>query len=397
LRVLYSFPLALGAPGVGTTALHEVQGLVASGLDVDVVCTSTTRDVPGARVTRTLQVAGFRVPHRAFGSTQRGYDLHDRLTAAVLRSRGPVYDVVHVWPRGCLHTVAAAHRLGLPVVREVPSPHTESAFSEARRAAASLGLNLPVTHSHAWDDAVLAREVAEYDAADGLLVPSDYARSTFIDRGFDPDRLLHVRYGYDPERFRASRRDPSAEGLTAVFLGRGEPNKGLHHALNAWMASGAHERGTLHVCGALWQPYADLLADQLSHPSVKVHGFVDSAGMLAGADVLLLPTWTEGSALVGYEAIGSGCVPLVSAASGVPVDDGVSGLVHPVADEATLASQLRMLVEQPSELRRLREGVVAAAPDMTWGAAAGQLATAYRDAVDRFAQRPGTSRRALPA
>jgi hypothetical protein len=53
--VLYSFPMALGAPGVGTTALHEVQGLVDAGLDVDVVCTSTARDVPGARVTRTFQ------------------------------------------------------------------------------------------------------------------------------------------------------------------------------------------------------------------------------------------------------------------------------------------------------------------------------------------------------
>lgn len=397
MRVLYSFPMALGAPGVGTTAFHEVQGLVDAGLDVDVVCASTARDVPGARVTRTFQFAGFRVPHRAFGSTQRGYDLHDRLTAAVLRSRGPVYDVVHVWPRGCLHTVAAAHRLGLPVVREVPSPHTESAFSQARRAAESLGLTLPATHSHAWDDAVLAREVAEYDASDGLLVPSDYARSTFIDRGFGPGRLLQVRYGYDPERFRPGRRDPSSEGLTAVFLGRGEPNKGLHHALHAWMTSGACEHGTLHVCGALWQPYADLLADELSHPSVKVHGFVDAVGMLAVADVLLLPTWTEGSALVGYEAIGSGCVPLVSQASGVPVVDRVSGLVHPVADEVTLAAQLRTLLEQPSELRRLREGALAAAPDLTWGAAAGQLVTAYHDAVDRFAQRPGTSRRALPA
>lgn len=394
MRVLYSFPMALGGPGVGTTALNEVRGLVDAGLDVHVVCASAVGEVPGARVTRTLQMAGLRIPHRAFGSTQRGYDMHDRLTAAILHRRGARYDVVHVWPRGCLRTAAAAQRAGVPVLREVPSPHTHAAFSEARRAASSLGLTLPAGHSHAWDDAVLAREEAEYRAADALLVPSDYARSTFLSRGFDPRRLLAVRYGYDPRRFMPRDERAARTGLSAVFLGRGEPNKGLHHALRAWIASGAAQVGTLDVCGMLWAPYAHLLEEELAHPGVRVRGFVDASAVLREADVLLLPTWTEGSALVGYEAIGSGCVPLVSTASGVPVVDHVSGLVHAVADEQVLTGQLRMLLDRPDELARLRAGALEAAPGLTWQAAASRLVAAYEEALT-LPERDGSTRRAL--
>lgn len=394
MRVLYSFPFQLGAPGIGTTALQQVLGLIDAGVEVDVMCGSARVRPQGARVTQTLVVAGVRVPHHALGDPRRVLALHDRRVAARVRRYADRYDVIHVWPRGCLHTAATARRAGVPVLREAPSPHTAAAFEDARAAAQLFGLELPSTHSHAWKPDVLAREIAEYEAVDGILVPSEYARQTFVERGVAASRLWRTSYGYDPRRFTPGEHPP-ATGLIAAFVGRGEPNKGLHLALDAWFDSGASSRGTLHVVGRLWEPYADLLGDRLDHPSVVRHGFADPAALLAEADVLLLPSYTEGSALVVFEAMGCGCVPLVSTASGAPVEPGVSGMVHDPGDAAALTEQLRLLDSDRTELERLRAGVLAAAPSLTWSAAGRRLADVYRSVVAASAPRDGKSRRAF--
>ncbi len=79
----------------------------------------------------------------------------------------------------------------------------------------------------------------------------------------------------------------------------------------------------------------------LSHPSVIECGFVeDVSSVMRSADVLLFPTASEGSALVTYEAMASGCVPIVSDAAGAPTHHMVDGLVHHVGDSPTLAGDI---------------------------------------------------------
>ena len=381
LRVLYSFPHTLGRPGIATTALHQVRGLLAAGVEVTVVCTTNAAPLPGTRVVETLRLLGRRVPHRAFLATQRAYDYHDQVTARLLRRERDRFDLVHTWPRGCLRTIAAARSIGVRAVREVPSPHTAVALRDAADAAAALGLTLPATHSHAADAGVLARELAEFEASDVLLVPSEYAAGTFLAEGVPAEKLARTRYGFDADVYRPRER-PADRPFTAVFAGRGEPNKGLHLALDAWLASGAAEDGELVVAGRIWPEYGALLERQLAHPSVRAPGFVsDMPGLLAGADVLLLPTFTEGSALVTYEALGAGCVPLVSSAAGAPVRDGVDGLVHEPGDLGTLTAQLKSVYADRARLAELRAAAVAARDELTWTAAGRHLAEVYRSLV----------------
>ncbi len=130
--------------------------------------------------------------------------------------------------------------------------------------------------------------------------------------------------------------------------------------------------------------YADLLADELAHPSVRVVGFSHDVGaVLAASDVLVLPTIEEGSALVTYEAQGAGCVPLVSTAAGAVLEHDVQGLVHIPRDVQTLTAQLDTLAGDRATLRRLSAGALAHAPELTWDAAADVLISAYEQSIAR--------------
>jgi D-inositol-3-phosphate glycosyltransferase len=142
----------------------------------------------------------------------------------------------------------------------------------------------------------------------------------------------------------------------------------------------------LTICGELLPDYETFLTDLLRQPGVTLRGFTaDVPEVLAEADVLLLPSVTEGSALVTYEAMGSGCVPLVSSAAGAPIRHETDGLVHDVGEVGELAAQLRRLATRPDELERLRQGCLAARQQLTWEAAGRVLAGAYRTCLDQYA------------
>ena len=185
ISILYSFPHAFGAPGIGWTAWNQVNELVRAGHDVHLVAASISRPVPGlASVTTSLAIAGRRVPHRVMGR-DRALAWHDRVAArAVLRHPLGAVQVVHVWPLAATRTIEAARRRGIPSFREVPNTHTANAYEVVARESARLGLTPRAGASHTADPRRLATEEREWATATALLVPSDAVAATFLERGY---------------------------------------------------------------------------------------------------------------------------------------------------------------------------------------------------------------------
>jgi len=271
--VLYSFPHVLGGAGIGTTAINQVAGLAAAGARVIVICTTVAGDLPPSVVVReTMRVAGRRVPHRAVG-VERAWAYHDWRAAQLLARLRPLPTVVHVWPSSAVRTLAAARRLGVRGFREVPNTHTAHAYAEAEREALITGVGSERGYSHAFSETRLAREEREYDLADRLLVPSAVVADTFLARGFDETHLARHGYGFDDKRF-APVASPGDRPLQAVFMGRGEPRKGLHYALQAWRDSGAGKRGIFRIYGSFVPGYREYI-EQWVDDSVQLMGFTD--------------------------------------------------------------------------------------------------------------------------
>lgn len=390
VRVLYSFPHKIGAARICTTAWHQVAGVAAAGGDVTLFTGVVQRPLPeSVRVRTTLARGRWRVPYSALGQ-MRALALHDRLVARQLPKLAGEIDVVHTWPLGAFETLRVARRLGIPTVLERPNAHTRFAMAAVAAESRRLGVVLPADNEHAYNEIKLRKEEREYALADRLLCPSEFVERTFRDEGYAPARLARHVYGYDEERFHPSdgRREPHS-GLSALFVGVCAVRKGLHFALEAWLRSSASRTGRLRIAGDFLPDYERRLADMLAHPSVEVLGHrTDVPELMRNSDVLLLPSIEEGLALACIEAIGSGCVPIVSDVGTDTCLHGENALVHPVGDVDTLTEHLNLVDGDRERLAALRAECIRSAPRFTWGVAGERLLGVYEDVLAATRTRP---------
>ncbi len=385
MRVLYSFPHKIGAGRICDTAWHQVAGLADEGVDVIAAPASVQRELPPeVRVEPTLARGKFRVPFRLVGQ-HRALAVHDRIVARRLPGLSGEIDLIHTWPLGALETLRAAKALGIPTVLERPNAHTRFAYEVVRAECERIGVPLPPDHEHAYNEDVLRKEEAEYELADALLCPSDFVVQTFVDQGVPREKLVRHIYGFDRRRFHPPAASPNGgHPFTALFVGVAAVRKGLHFALEAWLASPTSREGRFLVAGAILPTYEQKLDSLLSHPSVHVLGHrEDVADLMRSSDIFVLPSLEEGSALACSEALGCGCVALVSDATSGVCTDGVDSLVHPAGDVAALTEHITTVFRDRTLLKRLREGALARSQTFTWEAAGSRLADAYEQSVAR--------------
>lgn len=395
IRVLYSFPHKLGADRICFTAWQQVAAVAKAGASVTALPGTLHRPLPeNIAVHRTLAWGRLRVSYKALGRI-RALTLHDWIVARYLRQNADRIDIVHTWPLGARLTLTAAKELGIPTVLERPNAHTRFAYTTVQRECDRLGMALPANHEHKFNPDILAREEREYRLADALLCPSDFVVKTFLDEGFDPNKLVRHQYGFDDELCYPSFNGARNGAFSMLFVGGCAPRKGLHYALEAWLRSPAHRGGKFKIAGQFVPAYAEKLAPLLNHPSIEVLGHRrDAPDLMRNSDVLVLPTIEEGSALVTSEARACGCVLAVSEAAGAVCRHGENALVHPVGDVKTLTGHIAMLYNDRSLLERLRSASLATAPEITWTAAGVKLLQAYRNVVS--ASRKRKSRECAP-
>lgn len=387
IHVFYSFPLRVGTIGPGMTAWHQVVWLVRQGVQVTLYAGSCERAIHGLNdFKETLVPYGVKVPISLLGA-RRAKALHDKIVAKAIRRihNKSKIDIVHCWPSGSLETLRTARELGIRTLLERPNTHTRYAFEVVAQECKKLGIKLPKRHSHAFDARKLRREEKEFELADRLLCPSRFVSKIFLDLGFKKEKIAHQQYGFEPDLFFAPTEDRREENnvFKILFVGSGEPRKGLHYALDAWLTSKASENGVFYICGGYIRRYRKLLAGKLAHPSVKEIGFDNNvSALMQKCHALILPTIEEGSALVTYEARACGCVILVSEAAGAHCRHMYDALVHKVGDVDSLRKHIDMVASDGSFYRMLKKNSLDGLDQLTWEKAAEILVGIYRQTLN---------------
>jgi glycosyltransferase involved in cell wall biosynthesis len=362
---LYLFDGKLKGIGIDLVAEQQLRALSESGTPCSLVARGR------------LELPGITPHHWPFPPTkllswlpsQDYYAVNKRFFSLLGQQylRAGEYRGVIAWSKTALRAFEVAAQQGIARVLNVGNFHCD--HDAGGRLA-----------PERWPRVGKERLRREYELASRILVASDYAAQTFVDRGVPADKLSVIFRGVDTEAFKPPRERRASPFIVASCGSLGE-RKGTYELIRTWRKLALAD-SELWLIGTI--PKSEEAAmRQLADPSVRFFGFRrDLPELMAQAHVHVLLSRNEGFAKVLLEAAASGVVNVCTRQTGLP--PGAPGAIL-IADRNSEQEVGAALAGLHSDRGRLAacaaEARAWAAERFTWSRFRERFCTALASAV----------------
>lgn len=253
------------------------------------------------------------------------------------------------WNGHNLRCFQAAKNAGQLVVCERGSTH--GAWAARRLNDVHRELGWGSTDNNMWPRE--RRAINEYELADAIIVPSRFVQETFVQEGVTPDKIHINAYGVDLELWAGVHGSQRTAGpLVFAFTASMTPRKGVHILLEAWHRAALSD-AELWMCGGVHFPIKQLGIPVDSN--VKFLGYKQHDELLPIYDraaVYVLPSFEEGMARSGIEAMASGLPCIATQETGLTdlMTTGNEGWIVQSGSVEHLTETLRLVAARRSDL-----------------------------------------------
>jgi glycosyltransferase involved in cell wall biosynthesis len=276
------------------------------------------------------------------------FKLSDRFDRIVARRLRPGANIFVGWSSQCLRSLEKAASYDMVSIVERGSTHIQWQQAMLRSEAERTGLPTDIPDQNTVD-----RELAEYETADYIAVPSRFVATTFTEYGIKQDRLIINPYGVDLLRFGMRERLNNDQGwLRVIYVGQVSVRKGVHYLVPAVEKV---NRATLTLVGAMQPGMESVVTSSIARTVGPVPG-KDLPSFYAAADVFCLLSIEEGLALVILQAMAMGLPVIATPNTGAEeiITDGEEGFIVRAQDSDGVAERLQWLADH--EDQRLEMG-----------------------------------------
>ena len=300
-------------------------------------------------------------------------ELHDSFAAGVLEKS----DAVVAWSSFGLKTIRKAKKLGMKTIIERGSSHILYQTEILNEEYGRFGLRARTAHPK-----IIEKELREYEEADYIGIPSLFVKRTFLEKGVDEKKLIHVPYGVDLSEFRQIPKKDSV--FRVVFAGGMTIRKGVHYLLQAFSELDL-PNSELLLIGSLSdeiKPFLKKYAGKFRYighvPQLELYEHYSQGS------VFVIMSIEEGLAMVQPQAMACGLPVICTENTGGEdiVREGKDGFVIPIRDVEKLKEKLAYLYENPELCRTMgtsaKERV---AKGFTWDDYGNKIVEEYRKII----------------
>ena len=337
---------------------------------------------------------GYGVRKIGFGnSIESSYLLKDNLYDRSAARRIDHCDIFVGWAHQSLFQLREAKTRGAKAIIERGSTHIDFQQTAIDHERTKLGL-APMAGSTV-QSLLRDKQLKEYHEADHIMVPSEFCRKTFIERGFAEAKILKNPYGTDLSRFhptsaRTFLKDGTLRILTVSPL---SIQKGTHLLLEA-VASLKKKGKSIHltIIGQIEPEFKQWLrTSNFASVIDKQIDFVANTELLhyyQEADVFCLPSVQEGLALVLAEAMACGLPVIASERTGIEeiAKEEGSAVIIPASDSIALADALTEIADK-DRLTELSEAGLHQVEALTWDSYGDRAIEHYQSILQSSSQK----------
>jgi glycosyltransferase involved in cell wall biosynthesis len=208
------------------------------------------------------------------------------------------------------------------------------------------------------------REKQEWELADAIACGSQYVVDAIQSERGPVHKCVVVPYGVEFQNAPSQSRARN-ERLRVLCVATLQLRKGVQYLIEVARLL-RDEPVEIRLIGPV--QISDEALNELKQ-AVTVVGQISRQQMCddyAQADMLILPSISEGSATVCYEALASGLPVITTPNAGSVVRDGVDGFIVPIRDPKSMANRISSLSRDRDQLDAMKRNAVASAQNYTW-------------------------------
>ena len=196
-------------------------------------------------------------------------------------------------------------------------------------------------------DKFIERQHNEWKFADKIICGSGFVKEKIIAFNVNSDKISVVPSGFDSNH-NFKRKLNENKKLNILCIGEISLRKGIPYFFEA--AKSLSRKMNFRLIGASKlkpQKYDELKSyievyQSLPRNEIEKHYY--------WADIFVLPTLCEGSAMVGYEALRNGLPVITTFNAGSVVRDGIDGFIVPACDTESIINKLLILEQKRTNL-----------------------------------------------
>ncbi|MFQ5455986.1 MAG: glycosyltransferase [Nitrospirota bacterium] len=346
MEIIYTSATKIGGVGLANVAKHAAQAIYKAGYLKKLIVYGNRQDVIPSSF---IKVMWFQ-PAKVFSSLSSRYYYSmkkmwlDYNASKFIKNKG--CNIFHGWSNECLRSIAEAKKKGALVIVERGYCHPYYSKEVLNEEYDRLGIKIPEGRRllRRFDTVIREETTAidEFELADYVFVPSQFARETFLKYSFPEDKLVVIPRGFDVNYYRYSAEERNST-FRVTFVGLLSIRKGVQYLLKTWKALNL-KNAELILVGTVHDEIKPLLNRFSSIDNIKVKGFVkDTVRLYNNSSVFVFPTLIEGSAKVTYEAMACGIPVITTPNAGSLVTDGVDGFIVPIRDIERLKEKILFL------------------------------------------------------
>ena len=288
-------------------------------------------------------------------------------------------DIFVGWSSASLEAIPVVQSCGGKVVVERGSTHIQHQTEILSLAYENFGLTFDETQA-----GIICREVQEYERADAIAVPTNFAASTFTDRGIPKEKIIVNPYGVNLSLFSPPWSNSFKKPLKIVCVGSVGIRKGA-----PWLIEAIRTMGTdveCHFIGAIEEKFREKFIQNLPD-NVVFRGPLSIEVLIneyRQADLFCLPSLEEGFPLSLLQAMASGLPSVVTeSVSGNLVKEHINGLIVPAMNaEALAACLMQLAAETDLRIEMGKNARQAVEAGYTWSEYGDRAIAAYENLLD---------------
>lgn len=201
--------------------------------------------------------------------------------------------------------------------------------------------------------------LAEYEAADYILVLSSFARKTFLENGIKPEKVILLPSGINTRVFKPC--EVTKNPRQVIFCGGISLKKGAHHLMEAALNVQSFGVEVIFL-GSISAEMRSIMNNKSNN--VKIMPFVqrdELPRIYSGATCFVLPSLEEGLPKVTLEAMACG-LPVITTANAAGedlVEEGRTGFIISTGDVDLLSKKILWMAEHPNEAHEMGKRALA--------------------------------------